>query len=80
MSDRLSKGRLRWHCRRGLLELDLAFERFLKTHFDTLDEEQYAALADLLDYDDIELWAIVSGNKECSEPHLRGLVDQLRGS
>lgn len=80
MTDQLSKGRLRWHCRRGLLELDLAFERFLRNHFDTLDEQQYAALGDLLEYDDLELWAIVSGRQECSEPHLRGLVDQLRGS
>lgn len=71
-------GRLRWHCRRGLLELDLVFARFLKKHFDSMDAEQLAALEELLGYEDADLWDMVSGRKPCTEPRLKGMVDLLR--
>ena len=29
--------RIRWHCRRGLLELDIVLARFLDRHLDDLD-------------------------------------------
>ena len=30
--DRAARERLRWKCRRGLLELDLVLERYLRRH------------------------------------------------
>jgi len=72
------KGRLRWHCRRALLELDLKFARFLESEFDTLNEEELLAFQELLVYEDTELWPMVSGRKECDKPHLRGLLQRLR--
>ena len=47
-----NKGRLRWQCRRALLELDLVLERFLAHDFDALDEEGLGVLAELLALDD----------------------------
>ena len=55
--------RLRWHCRRGLLELDIVLNRFLDRHFETLSPQKLAALSRLLDYPDNELWDFVSGKQ-----------------
>jgi antitoxin CptB len=48
--------RLRWHCRRGMLELDLVLARFLETRFGTLSPVQLREFEDLLDLEDQELW------------------------
>ena len=47
--------RLRWRCRRGLLENDLVLARFLERHGAALDRERLAALDELLALPDPEL-------------------------
>lgn len=54
LSD-LERRRLRWRARRGLLENDLLFERFLDRHQDELDATQAAALQRLLELPDNDL-------------------------
>lgn len=73
------RGRVRWQCRRALLELDLIFSRFLEIHFDKLDEGQLADLADLLKCEDHDLWAMVNGSVPCAEPRWEEMVALLRG-
>ena len=51
----LNRGRVRWQCRRALLELDLVFARFLERHFDRLTDDQLADLDDLLLVEDHDL-------------------------
>jgi succinate dehydrogenase flavin-adding protein (antitoxin of CptAB toxin-antitoxin module) len=70
--------RLRWCCRRGLLENDLVLERFLGAHAATLEGERLAAFKTLLDYGDGELWSLVSGRAECGDPALGEMVQLLR--
>ncbi|MBI4756314.1 MAG: succinate dehydrogenase assembly factor 2 [Betaproteobacteria bacterium] len=76
----INRGRLRWHCRRGLLELDLVFTRFLDRHFDRLDEEQLKVLERLLAHEDQDLWDIISGRGACEQAGLQGLVELLRAT
>ncbi|HEY9192414.1 MAG TPA: succinate dehydrogenase assembly factor 2 [Methyloversatilis sp.] len=76
----VSPGRLLWHCRRGLLELDLILQRFVEHGLEKLNENQRADLFELLRYDDITLLAIVSGREECEETRLKGMVDLLRAA
>ena len=78
--QQVSPGRLLWHCRRGLLELDLILQRFIEHHLESLTKDQRAELFELLHYDDITLLAIVSGREECEEPRLKGMVDRLRAA
>ena len=52
--------RVRWQCRRGLLELDVVLNRFLERHFETLSAQQRAAFDRLLDYPDNDLWDFVT--------------------
>ena len=55
--------RVRWHCRRGLLELDVVLTRFLDRRFESLSLQQRAAFSRLLDYPDNDLWDFVTGKQ-----------------
>ena len=70
--------RLRWRCRRGLLENDLVLERFLKEYGEQLEGERLSAFQTLLDYADEDLWSLVSGRRECRDPALGEVVGLLR--
>ncbi|MGE5522480.1 MAG: succinate dehydrogenase assembly factor 2 [Rhodospirillaceae bacterium] len=61
MSER---DRIRWHCRRGLLELDLVLARFVDEHLEKLDPTGIAAFKDLLNYPDNDLLDLVMGRAE----------------
>lgn len=71
-------GRLRWHCRRALLELDLIFQRFWAKEGDTLDDQTEAALRRLLALEDHDLWELVSGRTDTEDPELKQMVERLR--
>ena len=64
--------RLRWKCRRGLLELDLILEKYLNKQ--PYDEDLVA----LLDLPDNDLWDIVSGRSNRFEPRFGAIVARLR--
>ena len=70
--------RLRWHCRRALLELDLVFQRFWLKAGDGLGDEDAAALERLLEMEDHDWWELVSGRRGTDDPRLKGIVAQLR--
>ncbi len=72
--------RLRWRCRRGLLENDLVLARFLEHSAATLDRERLAAFEELLGLPDPELWALLSGQCECGDPRLAPMVAMLRAA
>jgi antitoxin CptB len=78
--DRLTHDRLKWKCRRGLLELDLVLERFVQRHAGALDAEELVHLDELLELADNELWDIVNGRSEVYEARLDGVVARLRAS
>ena len=70
--------RLRWRCRRGLLENDLMLARFLERHADGLDGARLAALSALLEYGDNDLWDLLSGRVECDDARLAPVVAMIR--
>jgi len=70
--DRVARDRLKWKCRRGLLELDLVLERYLRGN------PEDAELSELLELPDNDLWDIVSGRSERYDVRFEGLVARLR--
>ena len=70
--------RLKWRSRRGLLELDLVFERYWKNAGDELEEAEAAALTRLLQLPDNDLLDLVMGRAEAPDAQLRDLVHKLR--
>jgi antitoxin CptB len=76
--DIAAEHRLKWKCRRGLLELDLVLERFLQQKAANLDGKSLDLLNEILDYQDNDLWDIVNGRSEDYPPRHKELVDVLR--
>jgi len=70
--------RLRWQCRRGLLELELVLERFLEKHGDHLQGERLTSFETLLDYTDNDLWDLIRTRAECRDPRLAEVVEWMR--
>jgi antitoxin CptB len=70
--------RLRWRCRRGMLENDLILARFLEARGEAITEAELAGLDRLLDLGDNELWDLVSGRQENGDPVLASLLEALR--
>jgi antitoxin CptB len=56
--------KLRWRCRRGLLENDLFVERFFSQHQETLTTRQAAGLEALMDLADNDLLDLLLRRKE----------------
>ena len=73
--DALARSRLKWKCRRGLLELDLVLNDFIEKH---LQEKDLHALNDLLELEDNDLWDIVSGRSDRYDARHGGIVARLR--
>jgi antitoxin CptB len=78
--DEKALQRLRWRSRRGLLELDLVFERFWSGRGARMTEEEAAALEALLRLPDNDLLDLVMGRAEAPDAELRGVVDMLRAA
>ena len=70
--------RLRWRCRRGMLENDLVLKRFLDARGDAIGDDEIAMLDRLLDLPDGELWDLVAGRAEPADPAVAPLVVALR--
>ncbi len=78
--DNVELNRLKWQCRRGLLELDLVLERFLRSEAAGLTDQELARLGELLQTGDNDLWDIVNGRSERFDAHHRDLIERLRAA
>ena len=71
--------RVKWRSRRGLLELDLVFERYW-ARGDAPAPEEEAALERLLAMPDNDLLDLVMGRAETNDPGVRAVVAKLRAA
>lgn len=67
--------RLKWACRRGMLELDVLLLPFVEQAFDELTEHQQITFERLLTCDDPDLFAWFMGHQSCQDPELRAMVE-----
>ena len=74
MMDRVARDRLKWKCRRGLLELDRVLGRYLQRY------PEDAELDALLELPDNDLWDIVSGRSDRFDGNLSGIVARVRAA
>ena len=74
--------KLRWRCRRGLLENDLFIERFFRHHEESITTRQAAGLMTLMDLADNDLLDLLLGRKplagEVDTPEAHEVLAQLR--
>ena len=74
--DRVSRDRLYWKCRRGLLELDIVLQRFIPT----VKDEDLQPLHTLLELPDNDLWDIISGRTDYYDRRFEQTVARLRAA
>jgi succinate dehydrogenase flavin-adding protein (antitoxin of CptAB toxin-antitoxin module) len=72
--------RLRWRSRRGLLELDLVFQRFWAGPGRELGEGEAGALERLLLLPDNDLLDLVMGRARAKDEALARMVEKLRAA
>ena len=76
--DRAALNRLRWRCRRGMLENDLILTRFLDSSGDRLTDAELVALESILQLNDNDLWEVLSGRQEPADAAVMPLLERLR--
>lgn len=72
--------RIRWRCRRGLLELDLLLQQFLNKYDSQLNEQQISQFESLLSLSDKDLLAIICSESETVDESLRPLIQLIQQS
>jgi antitoxin CptB len=72
-NDAVELERVRWRCRRGLLELDIVLGRFIQ-HYPELSTEQKLVFDVLLDMPDNELWDMISGKESVLQEDQHALM------
>lgn len=71
--------RLRWRCtHRAQLEMDLLLGHFLDKHFAAWNPERQAAFASLAEMEDVALWPLVIGKRECPDPVQAEILAMMR--
>ncbi len=69
--------RVRWRCRRGMLELDLIFSRYFDARFDDMTEVQKEAFQSLLEYPDNDIWDWLNARTQCADHEVAPLIADL---
>ena len=72
--------KVRWHCRRGLLELDLILERFNRQHLAVLAPGQLEQFKELLALDDNHLLDLILGREVLEEERLHSMLQLLQAA
>lgn len=72
------KARIRWHCRRGMLELDFLLERFIQLKLDNMSATEMDLFETLLAQPDPDLYAWLMGYETSSNKDLADYVTHIR--
>ena len=82
--DERALSKLKWRCRRGLLENDLFVERFFRHHEETITTSQAAGLQALMDLADNDLLDLLLGRNEPQDevdtPDVREVLALMRSA
>ena len=81
-ADPIRRRRLRWRCRRGMLENDLIMTRFLDRYETTLSDLDVQAVDTLMDLSDNALLDLILGREDLSTEYdhaaIVSVLDQIR--
>lgn len=69
--------RIRWRCRRGLLELDCVLLPFYEQHFHALDHKDQQAFVHLLDQADNDILAWLQKRESPAENDLKHIMTMI---
>ena len=73
--DYISREKLKWHSRRSILELDLYFDRFIKSdRFAQLSENELLCYQHILTLEDGDLMPLLQGKATLSNPEHQAII------
>ena len=78
MNHEQRKAKISWHCRRGMLELDVLLGRFLQSKLDTMSDQDMDVFEALLTHADPDLYAWLMGYEAPSTKELADFVALIR--
>lgn len=70
--------RLRWKCRRGMLELDIMLQSFLSNGYSDLSEEDTKHFEQLLSYEDNPLFELLMGHMQPANPAMNHVIKSIQ--
>jgi antitoxin CptB len=68
---------VRWHCRRGMRELDVLLMRYVDRDFLRTDQAHQKAFETLLSLQDPEILALLTGRVVAEDARLQDVVQRL---
>lgn len=71
--------RLGWHCRRGMLELDVVLGPFLEQQFRQLELADQQRFEKLIACEDQDIFSWVMGRSEPQDPDLQRIIQLVLG-
>ena len=78
ISDMSEMSRLRWACRRGMKELDVAMTAYLEKFYQKADADDQAAFLRLIDTQDPELMNMVMGKISAPDEQMERVLQTIR--
>ena len=71
--------RLAWRCRRGMLELDIVLQRFVKAEFNQLNLGELRVFDAMLELPDNDFWDLLNGSKQPeNDAHLTAVIHKIK--
>ena len=70
--------RIRWRCRRGMLELDIVLQGFVDKHYMQLNKTELQQFDTLLNLPDNDLWDMITLKKEVEDIKLQPVLQLLQ--
>lgn len=71
--------RLAWRCRRGMLELDIVLQRFVKAEFNQLNLGELRVFDAMLELPDNDFWELLNGSKKPDhDAHLAAVIGKIK--
>lgn len=77
-ADLKAKRQLAWACRRGMLELDILFERYFNGPYDMASNDEKAMFEQLLSCQDQDLFNWLCKNEACPHDELHSLIAKIK--
>lgn len=76
-TELMPMGQLRWRCRRGMRELDVLLETFLKTRYEALSLQQKLDFQELLTIQDPDFFKFLTKKMVPEEQRFVDLIEEL---
>ncbi len=74
------KSRILWRCRRGIKEMDIVLQDFIKNSYDELNNENKSAFSKLLEEQDLDILNWVLGKDKPEDKKLIEIIKKIRSS